>query len=72
MKKLAVEKQFEEALLDFVEVSPKKALTTLTGHFVGLVLALLEAEGHVPDGDIHIEGRESRNITIHAPKGNLQ
>ena len=51
-----------------MDASPKKALALLTGHFVGLTLALLRSQGHEPDGDILIDCGDSRDITIHKPK----
>ena len=62
------EQAFEYAVENFVHASPRKALIQLTGLFVTLTLALIEDEGHSPEGDILIEGGKSRNITIHAPK----
>ena len=40
----------------------------LTGCFVSLTLEVLRRKGHVPDGDIKINGGDQRDITIHPPK----
>ena len=33
-----------------------------------LTLEVLRRKGHVPDGDIKIDGGDQRDITIHPPK----
>ena len=65
---MSIEKEFEEVFMRFVDESPHKALSTITGHFVGLTLALIEVEGHEVEGDIFINSDGGRDITIHAPK----
>lgn len=59
---------FERALMRLVDESPSQALCIVTGAFVSLTLLLLEANGHKPEGDIHIDGGKNRDITIHAAK----
>ncbi|WP_431511622.1 hypothetical protein [Variovorax sp. DAIF25] len=59
---------FETALMRLVDESPSQALCIVTGAFVSLTLAMMEANGHKPEGEIHIEGGKNRDITIHAPK----
>ena len=49
---MSIEKEFEEVFMRFVDESPRKALSTITGHFVGLTLALIEVDGHEVEGDI--------------------
>lgn len=51
-----------------VDESPSQALCIVTGAFVSLTLLLLEANGHKPEGDIHIDGGKNRDIAIHAVK----
>ena len=65
---MSIEKEFEEVFMRFVDESPRKALSTITGHFVGLTLALIEVDGHEVEGDIFIDSCGGRDITIHAPK----
>lgn len=59
---------FEDALIAMIEVSTPDALSVLTGAFVGLTIECLKRQGHIPDGDILIDGGESRDVTIHKPK----
>ena len=63
-----IEKEFEEVVFKYVDESPKKALVAVTGMFVSLTLALIEAQGHEVEGDIFINSDGGRDITIHAPK----
>ena len=62
------EKNFEKALLDLAGENVSLALSVLTGCFVSLTLEVLRRKGHVPDGDIKIDGGDQRDITIHPPK----
>ena len=62
-----IEKEFEAVVFKYVDQNPKKALAAVTGMFVSLTLALIEAQGHEVEGDIFIDADGSgRNITIHA------
>ncbi|MDD2664416.1 MAG: hypothetical protein PHD19_11750 [Dechloromonas sp.] len=63
------EKEFELAVLRFIEESPKRALSAITGYFVGLTIALIEGEGHAGIGEIRINSGGGRDITIHAEGG---
>lgn len=62
------EKSFEKALLELAGEDVATALSVLTGCFVSLTLEVLRRKGHVPDGDIHIDGGDQRDITIHPQK----
>lgn len=62
------EKNFEKALLELAGEDVGTALSVLTGCFVSLTLEVLRRKGHVPEGDIKIDGGEQRDITIHPPK----
>lgn len=62
------EKNFEKALLELASEDASTALSVLTGCFVSLTLEVLRRKGHVPDGDIKIDGGDQRDITIHPPK----
>lgn len=62
------EKNFEKALLELASENLSTALSVLTGCFVSLTLEVLRRKGHVPDGDIKIDGGDQRDITIHPPK----
>jgi len=62
------EKNFEKALLDLAGENVSLALSVLTGCFVSMTLEVLRQKGHVPDGDIKIDGGDQRDITIHPPK----
>ena len=62
------EKNFEKALLDLAGEDVATALAAVTGCFVSLTLEVLRRKGHVPDGDIKIDGGTNRDITIHASK----
>lgn len=62
------EKNFEKALLELAGEDVSTALSVLTGCFVSLTLEVLRRKGHVPEGDIEIDGGDQRDITIHPPK----
>ena len=62
------EKNFEKALLELASEDVSTALSVLTGCFVSLTLEVLRRKGHVPEGDIKIDGGDQRDITIHPPK----
>jgi hypothetical protein len=62
------EKNFEKALMELAGEDVSTALSVLTGCFVSLTLEVLRRKGHVPDGDIKIDGGDRRDITIHPPK----
>lgn len=67
------EKNFEKALLELASEDVSTALSVLTGCFVSLTLEVLRRTGHVPDGDIKINGgdqRQGTTATIH-PRGTL-
>lgn len=59
---------FAEYLEDLVYEDPAMALSLITGAFVGLALGIVESKGGDRDKEIHIDGGENRDITIHAPK----
>lgn len=62
------QKKFEDALLGLAREDISLALSVLTGCFVGLTIQVLRQQGHVPDGDIKIDGGDQRDITIHPEK----
>lgn len=62
------EKNLHNAVVALVDESPALALSVLTGHFVGLTVALLTAQGHPDDREIFLDGGTSRDITIHKKK----
>lgn len=51
------------------ECPTDEVLSVVTGTFVSLVSELMRQHGHCPDGEIKIDGRDQRDITIHAKKG---
>ena len=62
------EKNFEKALLELAGEDVSTALSVLIGCFVSLTLEVLRRKGHVPEGDIKIDGGDQRDITIHPAK----
>lgn len=68
VKNMATIENLEKALLDLVREDASSALSVLTGLFVSLTLEVLRRQGHVPDGEIRIDGGDQRDITIHKPK----
>ena len=63
-----IEKELADVVNRFIDKNPNKALSALTEHFVGLTVALVEANGGGSAGEITIDGGDSRDITIHARK----
>jgi hypothetical protein len=65
------EERLSAAVMELVDENPAVALSLLTGHFVGLTLALLQSKGMVENRDIFLDatGSDGRDITIHAKKG---
>lgn len=59
---------FEKALFALVDEGPSAALSIVTGAFVGLVIGVMEHNGHDTGGQIMIDGGPNRDITIHAVK----
>lgn len=51
------------------ECVTSEVLSVLTGAFVGVTLAVAKAHGCDTNTAFLIDGGESRDITIHAPKG---
>lgn len=63
------QKKFTESLSQLLrKEGPAVALSTITGCFVSIVVAAMEANGHDAGREIKINGGENRDITIHAPK----
>lgn len=61
--------QFQDALLEMIdEEGMNFALSIVTGTFVGLTLQALREQGHEPEGEVLINGGDSRDVTIHAAK----
>lgn len=66
----------EDELLDKVsdlyvklaQRDPAMALQVATGAFVSLLVSYMEARGFETDKNIHVDGGENRDITVHAPK----
>lgn len=63
------EQKLQSAVTEMVAEDPKKALSILTAHFVGLTVAMIKAQGYPDDRDILIDSDGSRDITIHKRKG---
>ena len=63
------EKNLHDAMIALVEEDAALALSVLTGHLVGLAVAMIGARGHPDDRDIFIDGGTSRDITIHQKGG---
>lgn len=55
-----------EAALD--EAPAAEVLSIITGVFVGLTVELCRRQGHDVALPITVDGRASRDITIHSPK----
>ena len=64
-----VENNLHDAVTALVEEDAALALSVLTGHFVGLAVAMIGARGYPDDRDILIDGGASRDITIHRKGG---
>lgn len=47
-------------------------LSIITGTFVGLVVSMVQKNGHNPNEQIKVDGGNSRDITIHAEKNGAQ
>lgn len=62
------ETRAQEAIEALVAQSPRKALSLITGNFVGLLRAAAKQAGQDPDKEIYVDGGTSRSITIHAHK----
>lgn len=60
--------RFESAIVDMVGIDYAGTLSLVTGVFVGLALEVLRRNGHNPEGEVRIDGGESRDVTIHAAK----
>lgn len=66
----------EDELLDKVsdlyvklaQRDPAMALQVATGAFVSLLVSYMEARGFETDKNIHVDGGDNRDITVHAPK----
>lgn len=65
---MATIENLEKALLELVREDASATLSVLTGLFVSLTIEVLRRQGHVPDGEIRIDGGDQRDITIHKPK----
>jgi hypothetical protein len=63
------EKSLHDAVIALVEEDVALALSVLTGHFVGLAVAMISARGYPDDRDIFLDGGTSRDITIHQKGG---
>ena len=61
-------KLFQQGLKDMLATSYGEALAIVTGTFVGLTLEVMRRHGHDNTKEIHIDGGESRDVTIHAKK----
>lgn len=60
---------FEQALFALVdEAGASVAMGCVTGAFVGMVIGVMEQNGHDAGGEIKIDGGTNRDITIHAVK----
>ena len=63
------EKAAQAAIESLIDESPRRALSLLTENFVGLLSALVSANGGDRYQELKIDGGEARGITIHAKKG---
>ncbi|CKH76238.1 hypothetical protein [Achromobacter xylosoxidans] len=50
------------------ERDPAMALQVATGAFVSLLVSYMEARGFETDKNVHVDGGNNRDITVHAPK----
>jgi hypothetical protein len=58
----------EDAFAELVDENVEEALKLVTGMFVGLLLSYMELRGYATDGQIMVDGGNSRDITISAKK----
>lgn len=69
---MTTEDQLLEQVCDFyaklAQCDPAMALQVATGAFVSLLVSYMEARGFETDKNIHVDGGDSRDITVHAPK----
>uniref|UniRef100_UPI00333EE9E3 hypothetical protein n=1 Tax=Castellaniella defragrans TaxID=75697 RepID=UPI00333EE9E3 len=56
-------------LMELAAQRPAEALSIITGCFVSLVVAFVDAKDEDPQKEIKINGGDQRDITIHAAKG---
>lgn len=69
MKKSALEKLGDAIKTALREEATSDVLSMLTGAFVSLTVEVVRREGYDVNRDIKVDGRENRDVTIHAPKG---
>ena len=62
------EKAAQAAIENLIDESPNRAMSLLTGNFVGLLRAIVSENGGDPDEELMIDVGDSRDITIHARK----
>lgn len=73
---MTTEDELLEQVCDFyakiAQRDPAMALQVATGAFVSLLVSYMEARGFETDKDIHVDGGDNRDITVHAPKNAAQ
>ena len=57
-----------DVMMELARQRPTEALSIITGVFVSLVVAFVDANGDDPQKEIKINGGDRRDITIHAAK----
>ncbi len=72
MTKAAVEARVTAAILDLTDISASDALSIATGVFVSLVLNVVRSSGHDISGEVKVDGGQNRDITIGAPKNQME
>lgn len=60
--------QVSDFYVQLARRDPAMALQVATGAFVSLLVSYMEAQGFETDKNIHVDGGENRDITVHAPK----
>lgn len=58
----------EDALIELTKEDPAEALAIATGIFVSLLTSYMTSIGLDTNKQIHVDGGDNRDITVHAPK----
>ncbi|CUI48746.1 hypothetical protein [Achromobacter xylosoxidans] len=64
--------QVGDLYVQIAKRDPAMALQVATGAFVSLLLSYMEARGIETNKNIHVDGGDNRDITVHAPKLSAQ
>jgi hypothetical protein len=62
------EKELSKEIMQFAQDFPLEALALMAGHFVGILEAIITAEGDDPNKEIKIDSGGGRDIVISARK----